>query len=77
MRVSNNTKGIGTLLLTLVLLFSSTQAWAYVGPGAGIGAIAAFVGVLLFLVVAVFGFLWYPIKRMRQKGRKGSKPKAE
>lgn len=63
---------LSTLLLTLAF---PTLAQAYVGPGAGIGAIVAFVGVLICLVLAVFGFLWYPIKRLRQK-RKGSKTKS-
>jgi len=47
----------------LVLVVPNTAA-AYVGPGAGltiIGAALAFVG---GVVLAILGFLWYPIKRL-------------
>lgn len=44
---------------------------AYIGPGAGlsaIGAALAFVGAIL---LAVVGFIWYPIKRLlRARTRK-------
>ena len=59
-----------SLLLSLV---TAEPALAYVGPGAGltvIGSILAFLG-LIFL--AIFGFLWYPIKRLITK-RKQSAP---
>lgn len=46
---------------------------AYVGPGAGltaIGAALAFVGAIL---LAVVGFIWYPVKRLlRARSRKAS-----
>lgn len=64
-------------LITLMMIVVFPQAaWAYVGPGAGIGAIAAFIGVVLCLLLAVFGFLWYPIKRFRQK-RKDTRVKSK
>lgn len=54
-----------TLLLTLGLLLAlASPAFAYVGPGAGltaIGAALAFVGAIL---LAVVGFVWYPLKRL-------------
>ena len=37
---------------------------AYVGPGAGLSAIGAFLAILAGIVVAIVGFLWYPIKRL-------------
>lgn len=44
---------------------------AYIGPGAGltaIGAAFAFVGAIL---LAIVGFIWYPIKRLlRARARK-------
>jgi len=76
MQSSKEMRRTGTFFLALVLLVNPGSAWAYVGPGAGIGAIAAFVGVLLFLIIALFGFLWYPIKRMRQK-RSGKNSKSQ
>jgi flagellar biogenesis protein FliO len=40
---------------------------AYVGPGAGLSAIGAFIALIAGVVVAIFGFLWYPIKRLIRK----------
>lgn len=55
-------------ILACVLLGSS-EANAYIGPGAGLSAF----GSLLALIVAVFagivGFIWYPIKRLLKKMR--------
>ncbi|PJI91463.1 hypothetical protein BC777_0291 [Yoonia maricola] len=39
-------------------------AQAYVGPGAGLTAIGTMIALLAALVLAVVGFVWYPIKRM-------------
>lgn len=53
--------------LTLPLLFLlvlSPAAHAYVGPGAGLSAVGAFLALCLAVVAAVLGFFWYPIKRM-------------
>jgi hypothetical protein len=62
-------------VLTMVvtcLMVVERDAYAYIGPGAGmtaIGTVVAFIGAILFAIV---GFVWYPIKRligmMRQKG---------
>lgn len=37
---------------------------AYLGPGGLLGSIGAFFALLGALVLAVFGFLWYPLKRL-------------
>jgi hypothetical protein len=46
---------------------------AYTGPGAGLTAIGAFVAVVVAVLLAILGFLWYPIKRLLRKvrGKKG------
>jgi len=44
-------------------------AWAYIGPGAGIGAMGAVVGVLLALITAVGVLILWPIRAvMRRRG---------
>jgi uncharacterized membrane protein len=56
-----------------------TAALAYIGPGVGAGAIAAVVGVLGSIVLAIFAVLWYPVKRMlknRKSKPQANKPKA-
>ena len=57
-------------LLTIILLTLPEAASAYVGPGAGITAVGAVLALIGGLILAVFGFVWYPIKRLRRaKGK--------
>ena len=51
---------------------------AYVGPGLGVGAIAAFFGAVLAVLLAIVGVVWYPLKRLlnRRKGPAKSDPGA-
>ena len=55
------------VVMAVVLL--PDLAAAYVGPGAGLGAIGTVLALLAAVVLAIVGFLWYPIKRM-MKGKK-------
>ena len=51
-------------LASSALLLAPAEAQAYIGPGVGltaIGAVLAFLGAILF---AIFGFVWYPLKRL-------------
>ncbi len=64
---------VGLFLASLCLvLIISQPAMAYVGPGAGLAAIGAFFALVAGIFAALFGFLWYPIKRLMRK-RKQSK----
>jgi hypothetical protein len=54
-----------------LLALAVTPAHAYIGPGAGLGAIAVTLALLLGAVLLVVGFLWYPLKRML-RGRNGA-----
>lgn len=56
------------LILPIVLLLPS-QAFAYVGPGLGLGAIGAVLGVIFSIFLALLGIFWYPIKRLIKKIR--------
>ncbi|SHK73631.1 hypothetical protein SAMN02745216_03994 [Desulfatibacillum alkenivorans DSM 16219] len=53
--------------LVLFFLLASTNAYAYVGPGLGLGAIGTILGVLASILLALFAVLWYPIKRLVRK----------
>lgn len=46
----------------------ATPAFAYVGPGAGISAIGAFLALIIGVILAFVGFIWYPVKRLLRKG---------
>ena len=54
---------IGCLLATLGVV-APAAAEAYVGPGAGLTAIGTMLALLAALVLAVVGFVWYPLKRL-------------
>lgn len=47
---------------------------AYIGPGAGLSALGALAALAFAVVVALFGFVWYPIRRLskRLRGTDGS-----
>ena len=53
--------------ITILILFSSTVAHAYLGPGMGGGLIAATIGILVAIFAALFGLIWFPIKRFLKK----------
>ena len=56
--------------LIIVLLSISSSVFAYVGPGMGGGVIAAVLGVVGAILLALFGILYYPIKRMLKNRKK-------
>lgn len=62
-RIITATALFGTILL------APSLAQAYLGPGLGAGTIAIVLGVLGSVFLAIFGVLWYPIKRWRKRRR--------
>jgi hypothetical protein len=62
-------KSLSKLVLFITAIAFSGYSLAYVGPGAGLSAIGSFVAIVLALVVAVIGFVWYPLKRFFNKGK--------
>ena len=58
-----------TLLVLVIILvcFLPSSAVAYIGPGSGLSAIGAFFALLAATTAALFGFLWYPIKRLLRR----------
>jgi hypothetical protein len=45
-------------------------ALAYIGPGTGMSAVGVFLAVLMGFAIALFGFLWYPFKRLMRMCKK-------
>ena len=56
-----------SLSIMLIFLPLSSPAFAYIGPGMGGGVIAGVLGLIGAIFLALFGILYYPIKRYIQK----------
>jgi hypothetical protein len=48
---------------------AATPAFAYVGPGAGLSALGALLALVLGVLLAFVGFVWYPVKRLLRRGK--------
>jgi len=59
-------------LFLVIFALLSKNAFAYVGPGLGLGVIGAFVGLVVAVFLAIIGVIWYPLKRLLRK-LKGTK----
>jgi hypothetical protein len=65
------------LITTLAVLSAAaapTAAHAYIGPGAGLSAIGSLLALIAAVFVAIFGFLWYPIKSWRKRRQAAAGP---
>jgi len=68
MNEANRLRAVRTSVAIAILAVSPPVA-AYVGPGAGLSALGSLFALLAAVVVAIFGFIWYPIKRLLGKRR--------
>ena len=55
------------LLYILLLLIIQNTAYAYIGPGMGGGMVVATLGIIVAIFAALFGLIWFPIKKLRKK----------
>jgi len=65
------TKPINQLALALPMLAMAGQAWAYIGPGAGISVVGSLLGILATFFVAIGAILFWPVRKLlkRRKAR--------
>ncbi|NHZ69808.1 MAG: hypothetical protein GWP20_01070, partial [Thermotogales bacterium] len=56
-------------VMTLLMLAISGPANAYLGPGGVISGIGSLLALVAAVLVAIIGFLWFPIKRMIKRNR--------
>ena len=61
----------------LLLIFLATPAFAYIGPGAGLGAVFTLGAVILGGLLLIMGFVWFPLKRALRKRRGGNQGRSE
>ena len=59
--------------LFIVIILINSSAFAYIGPGMGSGVIAAIFGIIGAILLAFFGVLYYPIKRILKNRKKKDK----
>lgn len=59
---------VGLIAVSSVFV-ASTNAFAYGGPGSLISGVGALLAVLAAVVASIFGFLWFPVKRLVRKIR--------
>ena len=52
------------------IFFFPLQSIAYIGPGMGGGIILATIGIIVAILAAIFGIIWFPIKRLIKKRKK-------
>ena len=60
------------ILSSTIFCLISTTSFAYLGPGVGGGVIVATIGIIVAIFAALFGLIWFPIKRLL-KNRKEKK----
>lgn len=53
--------------VTLSILTASGNAFAYLGPGAGLGMIGSLIAVILVILVVILGLVIYPIRMHRKR----------
>ena len=47
----------------------TTSSFAYLGPGVGGGFIVATIGIIVGIIAALFGLIWFPLKRLIKRIR--------
>ena len=67
------------IFLFLFLVLLPLPSYAYIGPGMGGGVIAIVIGFFAAIFLALWGILYYPIKRAlkRRKDKKITPTKSE
>ena len=55
------------IIILLFLVIFEVPSYSYLGPGLGGGVIAATLGLIIAIFAAIFGILWFPIKRLIKK----------
>jgi len=54
--------GIGTFFISMLTLGFSECAYAYIGPGAGLGMLGSVIAIIIALLIVVAGLIIFPIR---------------
>lgn len=69
--IGNSRLGLTAYPLLALVALVAAPAHAYAGPGAGLSMIGSLVALVGAVLAGIFGFVWFPIKRLLKK-RKAS-----
>lgn len=61
------------IIIVVLLEFFPSQSLSYIGPGMGGGFIAATLGIVVAILAAIFGLVYFPIKRFLKQKKKSKK----
>lgn len=61
---------IALIALLAHLTFFSNTAFAYLGPGAGLGAMGSIIAIIVAILVIVMGVIIYPIRKYMSRKSK-------
>jgi preprotein translocase subunit SecG len=64
-------------LLVIAALFVPETALAYGGPGSVISGIGAFLAAVAAILATLFGFIWFPLKRLYKSWTEEEEPTEE
>lgn len=56
----------------VAILAVPSQVFAYIGPGAGLSIVGSVLALVAAIIVGIFGFLWFPIRRLLRKRKQAS-----
>jgi hypothetical protein len=66
------------LSMTVLISLFTEAAWAYVGPGAGLGMIGSLIAVVGAILLAILGLVLFPLRLILKRRRKAaSSPSAK
>jgi hypothetical protein len=77
-KMNPNRMTSGLLFAAGLGVLTPVTAMAYIGPGAGLGAVAITLALAVGIILLAVGLIWYPLKRLIKKRnmKKGNKEAA-
>ena len=62
---------------SIIFCLIATSSFAYLGPGVGGGVIAATLSIIVAIFAALFGLIWFPVKRLLKKRKENQQNKVD
>ena len=58
------------IITLLILILIPNYALAYIGPGLGLGLVAAIVGLIFSILLFFIAIIWFPLKKILKKNKR-------